>query len=135
MNILKLEKRGCDFTANDERVKDSDIGNYRVTTTGYDIHAKNGRDYFIEVIRTDRWNTRVTHKVTGKPLKHPKRELVTACAASLTACYIDEDGFCYADLALWREANEKTRPYTIEGILDIVNTFAAVPYDAIEFVR
>lgn len=134
MNILWLEKRGMNFRDNDERITGSDIGNYRVNTPTYSIPAKNGRVYAIEVMRCDKWVWRKTHKVTGKPLKHAKRELVTSNAASLSAFYYDEDGLCCGDLAIWREANENTRPYTERGILDIVNSFAAQPYDAIRYV-
>ena len=136
MNILYLEKRGCDFSPNDERVKASDVGNYRVTTPGYTVPGKSGRTYCLEIIRSDKWNYRRTHKITGRTLKHTKRELVSTCAAGLTgACYIDEtDGCCYGDLNLWRESDTNTRPYTLAGILDLVNSFAAIHYDAIEFV-
>lgn len=47
-NYLILEKRGCDFSKNDTNIAESDLCNYRLTTLGYDIKAKNGRTYFIE---------------------------------------------------------------------------------------
>lgn len=134
MNILYLEKRGMDFRADDERVKDSDIGNYRVCTGGYDILGKNGKRYCIEVMRGDKYVWRKTHKRTGKPLKHAKHELVTENAAYLDACWKDADGFCYKDLAVWRGVSDGSHPYTERGILDMVNSFAAVPYDAVRYV-
>lgn len=135
MNTLYLQKRGCDFSPNDERVRSSDVGNYRVNSTGFTVRGKNGRYYAIEVIRADKWNYRRTHKVTGRPLKHTKKELVSNCAAVLTAaCYQDSNG-CWNDLEVWRETDKVTRPYTLQGILDLVNSFAAIHYDRICFVR
>lgn len=45
--ILYLEKRGCDFSQGDAITKYSDVGNYRVTTTGYNLKGKDGINYFI----------------------------------------------------------------------------------------
>ena len=134
MNTLKLEKRGCDFNPFDSSVFSSDIGNYRVCTGDYTVRAKNGKTYFLEFTHFDKYRYRSTHKRTGKPLKHPVRELVAACVAHVDACYIAEDGFCYGDIAVWRDCFDTPRPYTVAGILDIVNSIAAVPYDGIEFV-
>ena len=79
-NILYLECRGCYFWEHD-KIKDiSDVGNYRVGVYDYSIHAKNGRDYVLEFGAYDRRETRTTHKKTGKPLKHPKTEIVLSNA-------------------------------------------------------
>lgn len=135
MNILKLEKRGMDFRTDDGRVTGSDIGNYRVCTPiDCPVPAKNGRAYFLEIMRADKWNWRKTNKRTGKPLKCAVKELLTSNAAHLTAQFTDEDGNSWGDVALWREAWEQGHPYTERGILDMVNAFAAQPYDAIEYV-
>lgn len=134
MATLRLEKRGCDFSPNDERVRGSDIGNHRVCTGDFSIPAKNGRTYHIEFGWADKWQTRYTNKRTGKPLAHPVRELVAPCVAHLTACFRDEDGCCWGDSSLWHLAWDDPKPYTERGILDIVNAFAAVPYDRIEYV-
>lgn len=135
MNILKLEKRGCDFFPNADATKRSDIGNYRVCTGGYTVRAVNGNDYFLEFTMGTKWRTRTENKRTGKPLKHPVRELVAEGIAFLNACYEDADGWCLGDSSLYRAAYDEPRPYTVAGILDIVNSFAAVPYDGIEFDR
>ena len=135
MNILKLEKRGMDFAANDARVTGSDIGNYRVNTGGYTVRAKDGLDYFIEVTRADKYAVRRVSKRTGKPLKRAVRELEAANIAYFSAWFIDpEDNICKGSIPWFSEAWKHPRPYTTQGILDIVNRFAAVPYDGIEFV-
>jgi hypothetical protein len=135
MNILKLEKRGMDFRADDERVAGSDIGNYRVCTpSDLPVLARDGRVYWLEFTRATKYAYRKTHKITGKPLKHAIRETVTENAAHLSASFTGEDGFTYGDLALWRDAWENARPYTEAGILELVNRFSALRYDAIAFV-
>ena len=133
MNTLKLEKRGCDFSPFDERVRGSDVGNYRVCTTDFNLPAKNGKTYHLEIFRGDKWQTRYTNKRTGKPLARPVRELIAPCVAFVNACYDDEDGICWGDTSVWKNAYNEPRPYTIAGILDLVNSIAAQPYDAIEF--
>lgn len=135
MATLKLEKRGMDFVTGDERVTGSDVGNYRVTTNGYDIPGRNGRTYHLEVMRGDKYRTRYTNKRTGKPLAKPVREMVASCVSFVNACYRDADGCCWGDCSLWQDAFDKPRPYTVAGILDLVNSFAAVHYDSVEFVR
>lgn len=135
MNILKLEKRGCDFAPNDERVSASDIGNYRVSTTGYTVRAKDGKTYYLDLMRTDKWVRRTLNKRTGKPLKNPIRELVAPNIIGLWCAYMDEDGCAWGNGELERDIYGSGFPYTMRGILDAVNSFAAVPYDAIEFVE
>ena len=135
MSILKLEKRGCDFNAHDDAVRFSDIGNYRVCTSGYTVRAKNGKDYFLEFTTGTKYRTRTENKRTGKPLKHPVREVVASGVAFCDACYEDAEGYCWRDNALWKTAYNEPRPYTEAGILSIVNSFAAEHYDSIEYVR
>lgn len=134
MNTLKLEKRGCEFSPYDETVKGSDIGNYRVCTPFYDIPAKNGRQYFLEIFHYDKYITRYTNKRTGKPLSRPVKELAALNVCAVNACFRDENGICYGDTSIWRENHETPRPYTEQGILDIVNSFSVNHYDAIEYV-
>ena len=134
MNILKLEKRGCDFSPFDESVKGSDIGNYRLVTGDYNIPAANGKTYFLEFMHYDKYRIRRTNKRTGKPLARPVRELVANNVTCTNAYYRDADGVCWGDMSVWERSNNEPRPYTMAGILSIVNSFAAVPYDRIEFV-
>ena len=134
MNILKLEKMGCDFSPFDDSVKNSDIGNYRVTTGDFNVPAKNGETYFLEFSRYDKWQTRYHNKRTGKPLARPVRELVAPCVTSVSAYFEDDERVCWGDVSVWKIAYNEPRPFTKQGILDIVNSIAAQHYDAIEFV-
>lgn len=134
MNILKLEKRGCDFSPFDESVKGSDIGNYRLVTGDYNIPASNGKTYFLEFMHNNKYMTRTTNKRTGKPLARPVRECIAQNIVCTIAYFRDDDGVCWDDPNIWRKSYDEPRPYTLQGILDIVNSFAAVPYDRIEFV-
>lgn len=135
MNILKLEKRGCDFSPFDDTVRGSDIGNYRLVTGDYSVPAANGMTYYLEFHHYDKWTTRRTNKRTGKPLARPVRELVANNVAGVSAYYLDDDGVCWGDVGVWEAAHDEPRPYTEAGILDIVNSFAAQHYDAIEYIR
>lgn len=134
MNTLKLVKRGCDFSPNDARVIGSDIGNYRVCTDDLSVRAKNGRAYHLEIFRGDKWVTRYVNRRTGKPLARPVRELVASSVAFVNACYKDADGIWWGDPSVWESAYTDPKPYTERGILELVNSFAAVPYDRIEYV-
>ena len=133
MNILKLEKRGMDFSPADEICKASDIGNHRLVTGDYTIPAANGKTYYLEFLHSNKYQTRRTNKRTGKPLAHPVRELVAENIVCANAYFRDADGVCWGDPAVWRKSYDAPRPFTMAGILDIVNSFAAQHYDAIEF--
>ena len=134
MNILKLEKRGCDFSPFDETVRGSDIGNYRLVTGDYNVPAANGMTYYLEFTHYDKWKTRRTNKRTGKPLARPVRELVANNLACVSAYFQDDDGVCWGDVRVWEDAYNSEHPYTEQGILDIVNSFAAQRYDKIEYI-
>lgn len=131
-NTLFLECRGCYFFEGDESVKKSDVGNYRVCTID-DIHAKNGRDYFLEFKRYDKRQTRTTHKITGEPLKHPKTETVLPCALHIDAQFEDGRG-TWGDLKLTNELYKHNYTFTKENILKVVNEIAITPYDNIILV-
>lgn len=133
MNILKLEKRGMDFSPADEICKASDIGNHRLVTGDYTIPAANGKTYYIEFMHTNKYTTRTTNKRTGKPLARPVRECVAQNIVCTNAYYIDKDGVCWGDTSVWKKSYDAPRPYTMAGILDIVNSISAQHYDAIEF--
>ena len=134
MNILKLEKRGMDFLPADEISKVSDIGNHRLVTGDYTVPATNGKTYYIEFQHINKYQTRTKNKRTGKPLARPVRELVASNIVCMSACYEDADGNCWGDTSVWRASYDAPRPYTMAGILDCVNSFAAQPYDAIQLV-
>ena len=75
MKELKLKKMGCNF--HNTGTAQSDIGNYRVRTTDYEVKGKDGNMYFLEfTLWRDRKQARYTHKITGKPLKHVKYEII-----------------------------------------------------------
>lgn len=131
---LYLECRGCDFWKYDDIGQYSDVGNYRVGSYDYSIHAKNGRDYVLEFGAYDAREIRKNHKITGKPLKHPKIEIIKHHALHFSAQYEDKDG-CWGDIPLMKEVHAKLRGYTKEDILKTVNDISVDQYDEIIFVR
>lgn len=133
-NILYLEKRGCDFFAGDPDCLESDVGNYRLDTPGYDIRTKDGRAYLLEFTCYDRYQIRVYNKRTGAKLKHPVRELVMTCACSLSPYWIDDNGTCWGDHKMTREFYETPRKYTLANILEYVNSISVDHYDRIELI-
>lgn len=135
MNILKLEKLGMDFNPNDERVSGSDVGNYRVSTGDYTVRAKDGKTNYLDLMRTDAYTRRTLNKRTGKPLKNPVRELVATNIVGIWCAYLDENGVAWGNGTLECDIYGSHFPYTVSGILAAVNSFAAVPYDGIEFVE
>ena len=137
---LKLEKRGCDFYANDPRhlQEVSDIGNFRVGCYDMSIEGKDGRKYLVEFSHWERYAYRTTHKVTGRELKHPIRELVNPNALHLDTQYdvMTESGIplSYRNLDLEHRIHDMNLDYTKAGILEAVNHISKDTYTDIEFI-
>ena len=138
MNILKLERRGCNFFNGDTVCELSDIGNYRVGSYDYSIKGKDGRSYILDLSHYERYQYRKTHKITGRPLKHPVRELVNDNAVHLSTQYEEqnENGFTmsYCKIALEAEIREFNLSYTKADILKLVNYISEIEYTDIEIV-
>ena len=132
-NVLYLRCRGCYFWENDEINKFSDVGNYRVCTSDY-IPAKNGRSYFLEFSNYDRRETRTTHKITGKPLKHPKTEITVKYALHVWTQFENDKG-SWGDITLEKSIHDKKLTYTIKNILSVVNEISVKQYDKIVFIN
>ena len=129
--VLYLEKMGCDFW-NDETAK-SDVGNYRVRTHGECIRAKDGRLYFLEfTLWRNRQKARYTHKITGKPLKHPVMEVINPQALALDTEYSNEKG-SWRNCTLEKAIHEKNLSYNKHDILTVVNEISVDTYDSIIF--
>lgn len=125
-----MEKRGCNFWRND--YPESDIGNYRITTTDY-IPLKDGRYMFFEFIVNDKYIYRTKNKRTGAELKKPVKEKIMACAAFMNTDYKAENGCSYHDSIMEREFYYQNIKYTTAGILNYINSISAVKYSAIVF--
>ena len=108
---LYLECRGCDFLKSDDICQYSDVGNYRVGSYDYSIHAKNGRDYALEFEPYDAREIRKNQKITCKPLKHHKIETIKHHALYIDAQYKDKKG-CLGDVRIMKEVRAKMRDYT-----------------------
>lgn len=130
---LYLEKRGCNFW-NDARIKEfSDVGNYRVGVYDYSIHGKDGNDYILEFGSYNKMKTRYESK-TGKPLKHPKTEILLENALHVDTQHENEKG-CWRNCKLELDLNEKNYTFTLENILKAVNDISADEYTAIDFIN
>lgn len=132
MKTLYLEKRGCNFSSNDENVKCSDVGNYRVCAEN--IQGKDGNVYFLEFCHWTKYVYRTTHKRTGKELKHPVRELENINALFIRTCHTGKDGLSWGNLKLENEIVNLKLDYTIDGILAAVNYISIEHYNKIEFI-
>ena len=132
-NILYLKKMGCDFW--DDEQADSDIKNYRVRTLDECVPGKDGRLYFLEFsLWRDRKQVRYTHKVTGKPLKHPKYDIINPQAVAIDTEYSDANG-SWRNATLEEKLHAKNYSYNTSDILAIVNEISTQKYDRIEFVN
>lgn len=135
---LYLERRGCDFFEGDSISNFSDVGNYRVGIYKNRIQAKDGNAYILEFGGWDRKKTRYTSLRTGKPLKHPKTEVIQRNALHIDTEFEkpDEKG----RIASWRnsrlecEMNSKGYPFTKAGILAAVNDISVDRYDKIVII-
>lgn len=115
---IKLRKYGMDFYGQPE-TDSSDVGCYRVGTNSEEIMGKDGRMYYLDFSHCVRYTYRETNKVTGKPLKHPIKELLNINGLHIDTQYtINKDGCnlsyrnCEIEKTLW----DMNLDYTISGI-------------------
>ena len=132
-NTLFLECRGRYFFESDRINTLSDVGNYRVGVYRNQVTAADGRKFTLEFGSYPKYQTRSTHKKTGKPLKHPVRELVLENALHVSTEFENERG-SWADLALERTLNGMELTYTKENILKVVNTVSVKQFDCVVMV-
>lgn len=132
-NTLFLECRGCYFFNNDKINTLSDVGNYRVGSYDNSIILKDGRKFIVEFSSYTRREMRYNHKRTGKPLKHPKYEIVLENALHIDTQY-DEGKLSFRDLTIEKEIHNKKLTYTKENILKVVNELSVHQYDNIVLV-
>ncbi len=133
MKALKLYKRGMDF-CNNETV-DSDVGNFRIVTGDYNIKAKDGNNYFIEFsLWKNRKQARYNHKITGKPLKHIKYDVINKIGLYTNLQYKDKDGNCWGNCKFEQSINETNYSYTKDDILKVINKISIKQYDKIEII-
>ena len=132
-NILYLRKMGCNF--DDHETAQSDIKNYRVRTLDECVPGKDGRLYFLEFsLWRDRKQVRYTHKVTGKPLKHPKYDIINPQAVAIDTEFSDANG-SWRNATLEERLHAKNHSYNTADILAIVNEISTQKYDTIVFVN
>ena len=131
--ILFLEKRGCDFWE-DEPIK-SDVGNYRVTTTDYNIEGKDGKFYFVSfMLWRNKGHYRTTTKNGKRELKKPVFEIDIENGLAIEPSFNDDEG-TFLNLTLEKKVNNKNFEYTKQGILSAVNMFSKYKYTSIEFIN
>lgn len=109
------------------------MGNYRVTTSGYDVKGKDGRTYFLEITMCEICVYRTTNKRTNKPLLKPVREVIQKYGLHLNTQYENENG-CWRNSELERDIYYKGYAYTLENILKCVNEISSDTYTKIEFI-
>ena len=133
-NYLLLEKRGCNFFAEDQN-RGSDVGNYRVCTPYKSIPGKNGRTYFLEfTLWRNRTKLRYTHKRTGKPLKNPVPEIINPIGLHLDTSFQEGD-YSYRDIKLEAQISAENPSFTVSDILRVTNDISTEHYDGIKWVE
>lgn len=134
-NILYIECRGCYFSASDPINNLSDVGNYRVGVYKHRIAAKDGRSYILEFGSYDRKEILYTSPKTGKPLKHPKYEVVLKNALHVSTEFeTQENGYTvsWANCELEKEMHDKKEYlFTKADILKAVNDISIKQYSKI----
>ena len=129
--ILFLEKMGCDFWK--DETADSDVKNYRVRTHGEIIPGKDGNMYFLEFhLWRDRKQVRYTHKITGKPLKHPAMDIINHNGMAIDTEFSNDNGG-WRNCTLEAELHTKNYSYTKADILTVVNEISTNTYSKIIF--
>lgn len=128
---LYLEKRGIDFYGAD--IGTSDIDNYRVTTTDYNVRGRDGRVYYLTFCRSCGFRMRyLSKKAPHNALKKPVREKEPYYIICTNAYKTIRGTF--TDCSITAECVDKKRPYSIDSILAIVNEISVDTYDRVEFV-
>lgn len=132
-NVLYLKKMGLDFW--EDEPAQSDINNYRVRTMGETIPGKDGRMYFLEFsLWRDRKQARYTHKITGKPLKHIKFDIINPCGMAIDTEFTNDRG-SWRNYTIEKALSEKNYSYTQAGILAAVNEISTNTYTKIVFTN
>lgn len=122
---LYLEKRGCDFSADDETARqESDLENYRLFLEFIDKEGRRvcgdvGRGY----VRESRWNERQQKREWNKIISH-NGLYVHWQYENYKGCF----GYPGAD------GGQSQGRYRKADVLALVNRFSAVQYDAVEIV-
>ena len=129
-NYLLLERRGCEYFKNETP---DTINNYRVCTAER-VPGKDGKEYFIEFTKWDKWHYRTTNKRTGAPLKKGVTEIVQYHALHIDTEYENENG-AWRNSRLEQELNNRGYDYSESDILAAVNSISAVKYDGIKYVE
>lgn len=132
-NILFLECRGCPFMKGDKIAKLSDVGNYRVGVYSHRIEAKDGNNYILEFGSYDRKEIKYTNSRTGKPLKHPKCEMVLENALHISTEYETLDSkkisLAFRNCKLEKKIHDKKAYlFTKADILKAVNDISIKQY-------
>ena len=127
--ILVLEKRGCNYAdlKDVEKMKISDVRNYRVGIYDYSIRGKDGRNYILEFGGYEK--KKVVETKTGK------KKIVTDYinALHIDTQYEDEKG-CWRNLELEKRLQEMRFTYNLEDILKCVNEISKDTYTSVIFV-
>ena len=132
-DVLFLECRGCYFWNNDPINNLSDVGNYRVGAYDNPIKAKDGKTYVLEFGGYDKRMMRYNNLRTGKPLKHPKYEIVLKNALHINTQFENENG-CYRNIELEKQIHNKNYCFTKTDILKAVNEISIKQYKSIILV-
>ena len=133
MNTLYLEKRGMDFYT-DEMKSASNVGNYRVTTGSECIKGKDGKTYYLDFNQGRKCYYRTTHKVTGRPLKHPVLEVVNEHNLHIDSQYTSGK-YSFRNVELEQKVWDAVMDFTLENILKVVNDISIEQFDRIEIVN
>lgn len=129
-NYLLLERRGCEYFKNETP---DTIKNYRVCTAER-VPGKDGKEYFIEFTKWDKWRYRTTNKRTGAPLKKAVTEIIQRHALHIDTEYENENG-SWRNSRLEQALNNRGYDYSESDILAAVNSISAVKYDGIKYVE
>lgn len=132
MKTLYLLARGANFFKNDISTKNSDVGNYRLTTFDYDILGNDENKYFVEFMHSVKYDIRDRNYKTGKKIKR-KVTVKNENALNINLQYENSNG-TWANCPLENHIRHCDFSYTKQNILAVVNLIAKEKYDSIEII-
>lgn len=126
MQILRLEKRGCDFWKDSIELATSDLENYRLfglldlnLITNEDFKAKKAVRCYVEIC---------THYFDKKDKRKEYRDKTRT---HIDVCYDAENGLCYGALDCCQHTKEPTK----KSVLETINELFGTNYEKLEFVE
>lgn len=129
MNVLELVKVGCDFFDDDERVKNSDLSNYRYFIHNIDLKPEILEKYNIDT--NSKLRTLEISRTDENIIKNNKIIVLNECKTWINFYFYDNKNNCFSSRFLETDVNKNKIDYDKNSILKFINRISNIKYDYI----